>query len=111
MDKPMKNALSMAQLAKEESRAFDGTGFCAPDREHWGSIERVVRERATRVVNGMLKTVVHAYLQQARPFLVAELISEIFSSIRIEFDDKGPFVRLNTTKTKEESLEEGECGL
>ena len=103
----MKKSITMAQLAKEGYQTFAGSGFCAPEREHWGDVERAMRERATKVVNGLLGSVVKAYVKQATPFLVAELVSSLFASVRIEFDDKGPFVRLNA---EPEEPKEEPCG-
>ena len=101
MAEAMKTEIQLRELAKSESEAYAGTGFMEPKRQkYWGSIETHVKEKATKVVNGLLDQLVKAYVKQALPFLVANLISELYDSVKIEFDDRGPYIRLDAPKAK-----------
>ena len=90
-----KSSIQLSALAAQEADAFTGTGFCEPERiAYWGRFEAHMKEKATRVVNGLLNSMVKAYVKQAMPFLVANLIAEFYASTKIEFDARGPYIRL-----------------
>ena len=91
----VKSSIQLSALAAQESEAFTGTGFCEPERiAYWGKFEAHMKEKATRVVNGLMNSMIKAYMKQAMPFLVANLIAEFYASTKIEFDERGPYIRL-----------------
>lgn len=98
MNGTMRKTISMKEIAASHSEAFKAAGFDAPALQgYYRGIHEQLEQRATRVVNGMLKDLLNRYVAKARPFLVADLMANLYDSIAIEFDEQGPFIRLNTT--------------
>lgn len=97
----MKTAVELRELAKSEADAFAGTGYDEPKRQqYWKSFEAHVNEKATKMVNGLLGMLVKAYVKQAAPFLVSTLIAEFYENTKIEFDERGPYIRLDAPERK-----------